>query len=74
MRYYVYRGTELAVTFQYGRRPIYHGALGQQVKVLLATPDASLVTAGFRFVADDAPCSPGQLPLCGDSTTAATHK
>ncbi len=60
MRYYVYRGTELAVTFQYGCRPIYHGALGEQVKALLAAPDASLVTAGFRFVADDEPCS---MPL-----------
>ena len=74
MRYYVYRGTELAVTFQYGRRPIYHGALGEQVKALLAAPDASLVTAGFRFVADDGPCVPGQFQLSRDSTAAATHK
>ena len=74
MRYYVYRGTELAVTFQYGRRPIYHGALGEQVKALLAAPDASLVTAGFRFVADDGLCVPGQFQLSRDNAAAATHK
>jgi hypothetical protein len=74
VRYYVYRGRELAVTFQYGRRPIYHGTLGQQVKALLAVPDASLVTAGFRFVADDGPGGRGQFQPHGDSTAAATHK
>ena len=74
MRYYVYRGTELAVTFQYGRRPIYDGSLGEHVKTLLAAPDASLVPAGFRFVADDRPCVPGQFHLSRDSTAAATHK
>ena len=74
MRYYVYRGTELAVTFQYGRRPIYHGALGEQVKALLAASDASLATAGFRFVVDDGPCVPGQFQLSRDNIAAATNK
>ena len=67
MRYYVYKGADLAVTFEYGRRPVYHGTLGQQVKDLLVAPDSNLGAAGFRFVFDDAPCERDRQRPGGDT-------
>ena len=38
MRLDVYRGTTLAASLAYRRAPVYHGALGEQVRALLAAP------------------------------------
>ncbi|HET8630115.1 MAG TPA: hypothetical protein VFL91_22055, partial [Thermomicrobiales bacterium] len=35
MRIDVYQGQELAATFEYRRAPVYHGAAGEELRVLL---------------------------------------
>ena len=74
VRYYVYRGTDLAVTFEYGRRPVYHGALGRRVRALLAAPGGSLAAAGFHIVADEAARGPDSRQGGGErGETARRH-
>lgn len=38
MRIDVYRAGQLAATFVHGQAPVYHGALGRQVRALIETP------------------------------------
>ena len=38
MRLDIYRGTDLAATFDYGRDPVYHGDLGRRVRALVEAP------------------------------------
>ncbi len=67
MRYHVYHGTALAVTFEYGRRPVYHGALGRRVRELLVTPGSSLAAAGFHILPADASSGQDGRPLPDDA-------
>ena len=38
MQVTVYQDGELAASFHYGRRPVYHGAAGERVRGLVETP------------------------------------
>ena len=67
MRYHVYHGTAVAVTFEYGRRPVYHGALGRWVRELLVAPGGSLAAAGFHIVPDDVSCEQERRRPPGDA-------
>ena len=73
MRYHVYHGTALAVTFEYGRRPVYHGALGRRVWELLGAPGGSLAAAGFHIVPADASIGPDG-PLLPDAAAPPSQQ